>query len=374
MDKYVLFINDEDKDLKYRENGKEVSLTNSFYPCSQITFSPLNSINVSLIKNALSTHKVAYKDFMLLHKIMQSISVQDKARDMYVYVKKLDTAINFFQKINSDFVCTLSVKGGNNYLRGHYTQVREGATVILEDVRHDHQTMFMSNAKNKLSILKNIALLQRTDVLAIIGGLKNLISKLNTSLPDAIMHEHNFGNFHLNITIEKSKFLILYKDFFDSLQKYLLKMKEDTKDFPSEDILIKKFEGFLTKVEDKKKSYMYLVKNRQGEVGFLGIKIKKVHNDYSQFYSLRPVKSVSAALVFEDSDYTKCGIKELTNKGLYPVIEVVECAQAFNMQNKSFTDPEMSAFASGLEKLKIENFLENEVPLAKEAPKKVNKL
>lgn len=393
MSKWVLEIDGSDKDIKILYENKEIVDNTDFYFPSSEKGNILNDFHYELIKQGLScaSYKNELKTFIQLYKMLKGVFLVQKSTsryysdnivrengdmEIYKYLRSIDSHINIQHKLNS-----------RGYLRYPYAQIyfidlaNSGNRINyqLVDVKHDHQAMFKTNALKKISVLNQIKVLKNTDVHANVKSMIDVIAKLNKTLPDTISANINENGFDIHLSINKAHFLVSYKDFLQNLEKYLQVIKNEVINFELKSVVIKKFEGFLNKVEETKKSYVYLVKTGAGEVGFLGLNIKKVRHNYKNTYSLKPVKSLSAALIFEEKDYKMCGISELSNKNLYSIIETVECSQVFKMENKSFEDEKIQAFASSLEKLKIENFFNEQnkddfVDTDEKPVKKVNKL
>lgn len=389
MSKWVLEIDGNDKDIQILYENKELVDNADFYFLATQKGNILNDFHFELIKQALSSasYKNELRTLTQLYKMLKGIFVTQKSNSRYFsensnhsdinsYMTSIDPNINIHTKTNA-----------RGYLRYPYTQIYfidfdnsvNSLKYDLVDIKHDHQAMFKTNATKKISLLNQIKVLKNTDIHASVKGMIDAIAKLNNTLPATIGVNIVENGFDIHLSIDKSSFLVSYKDFLQSLEKNLQAIKSEVKNFELKSIVMKKFEGFLNKVEETKKSYVYLVKTGSGEVGFLGLNIKKVRHNYKNTYSLKPVKSLSAALIFEEKDYKMCGISELTNKNLYSIIETVECSQVFKMENKSFEDEQIQAFASNLEKLKIESFFneqnkDNGAQTQEKPIKKVNKL
>lgn len=356
MKKYFININDDLKIMNFEFDNREIKKNKSVY-VKKVMTNKVNDITFDVIKNALTKFKPERKILNDLYHLLKNLSVLE-VKESFVNSRpeKYSSSQNeIFQTIYTETLPNSKIEKlsvmRSGFINIFYVSNIDN-TINFISTNKEHEAMTLSAAKKGITVLTS--LIEFKDV-NVEKQIKQLREKAN-QMTDMIYSKQT-SHFCIDIKINKTDLIKIYNDFINEFESLLLMKKGLLKFFnysKTDNFYVEEFNGFINKSSNKNKSYLYMVKTYNGNVGFLGINIKgKVKNNYRKNYTLTVVKNMSAALIFDEPDYTKCGIGELNNKSYYQLVEVIELKQELILENKTFNDGVMSAFASGIDKTNI---------------------
>lgn len=351
MKKYTLLSGDMPQHLQYSKGTKKIhKKINVYSPNKNLV---LNDANLRVVERITSNSAEILAAYKILRTVcpLQTYALGFNSKNIRPHEQEaflLLYGAESFQMNTSN----------STYDKDSLSYIDTDFSLDVQEITLEKDTLTLSAAKEQQAIVKGLS----------------KVSKFPTLNP--IFRTDVASTFDIDVTFlqqstatmafDLEKCRIMATHFVAELNRVVAYLR--TLDFgPLE---MQEYEGFFKDIQDNSKSYMYLVQNSKGDVGFLGLKMKNNDNTYRQNYSLTVVKDLSAAFIFKQEDYKKCGIQELQNTHCYPHVEVIECVQQFRMEDKDFRNPKMQEFASTLQKIQIDKFLEQPLP----STKKTNKL